>query len=137
MKPLGAGFFAVLAITPPVQVCAVDVAQRCNTVAAVAMAEIKATAAEPMSAAALGAAREGAFRGCMASLNTPDPKSAPAPTKDPVTRAAQAPETHADASAAVDGATAKAPATGGLFEFLTREPKRTKGNKRLRQRGKY
>jgi len=115
------GVVAIMAVS--VNVHAEEFEQRCRAVAATTAAEIKAGAAEPMSAAALGAARDGAFRGCMVSLNTPEAAvNTPSPS---------------DASTLAGSGTANAGSeTGGFFNFLNRESKRTRGHKRLQQRGK-
>jgi hypothetical protein len=98
--------------------------RHCRAVAAGAAAELKAAAAEPMSAVALSAARDGAYLGCMSAAPARTSAASAANAEDP---AASEPESRVASQQTTD--------RGGLFDFLTREPVRTEGHKRLQKRG--
>ena len=100
--------------------------QRCRTIAAAVAAEIKVSAIDSRSADSLGAAKEGALRGCLAALNTSE--------TDPISSipSAVAPE-KVEIAAAESNSTSE---DGGFFDILSMEAKRTDGHKRLRQRGR-
>ena len=100
--------------------------QRCRTIAVAVAAEIKVSAIGSMSVDSLGAAKEGALRGCLAALNTSDTDPVPS------TPSAATPE-KVETAAAESNSTSE---DGGFFDFLTMEAKRTDGHKRLRQRGR-
>ncbi len=100
--------------------------QRCRTIAVAVAAEIKVGAIDSMSADSLGAAKEGALRGCLAALNTSEIDPVPS------TPSAATPE-KVETAAAESNSTSE---DGGFFDIFSMEAKRTDGHKRLRQRGR-
>jgi hypothetical protein len=126
------GFAALIALSANVGATPAD-EERCRVVAMAAAAEIKAATSEPLSDQVLLAARDGAFRGCMAASTPPVAKERAFGPAQPEAARADGPAV-ADDGAREQGAKSR---TGGLFDFLTRESKRTSGHKRLQRRGKF
>ena len=112
------GFVAFMAAG--VNLSAAEAEERCRTVAVVAAAEIKASAPEPLSAQALSAARDGAFRGCMASsTTTPVAKEIPA-------RPAQPAAAHADTPGAAENSGPENDTKSGFRSLFHTNTKRSR-----------